>query len=170
MSCIDTWKNRNMRLALAVIVVGTCGTLGCAGNSGISSPAAPTTSQTLTGVWVGTTSDSSGSMMGAGLTPGMMSSVQWTITESGNTFSGTMKFPGYSGMMETPMAITGTIIGHTGTFTMTMPTGSMMVNCTATASGTFGMDDMMTHMQGTYSGMNSCSGAFDQGHMSFHRS
>jgi hypothetical protein len=159
----------NMRLMLALIVVGAFATVGCAGNSDTSSPTQPTAVQTVTGTWVGTTTDSSGSMMGAGLTPAMMNSAQWTITQSGSMFSGTMKFPGYTGMMGTPMTITGTMTGHTGTFTMTMPAGSMMGSCSATASGTFDVDDMITQMHGTYSGMNSCSGAFDQGQMSFHR-
>lgn len=55
--------------------------------------------------------------------------------------------------------------GTTGTFTMTMPAGSMNVgNCSAT--GTFDMDDMMTQLHATYNAMNSCSGAFDHGQMS----
>jgi len=68
------------------------------------------------------------------------------------------------------MTVSGTMSGHSGTFTMTMPSGSMMMaGCTAGASGTFDMDDLMTQMHGTYSGTNSCTGAFDHGQMSFHR-
>ena len=68
------------------------------------------------------------------------------------------------------MIVNGTMNGHSGTFTMTIPSGSMMMaGCTATASGTFDMDDMMTQFQGTYAGMNNCAGAFDHGQMSMHR-
>ena len=97
----------------------------------------------------------------------MMSSTQWAVTQNGGTFSGTMQFPGYMGMAGTTMTVNGTMTGHSGTFTMTMPSGSMMLaGCTASASGTFDMDDMMTQFHGTYSGMNSCSGVFNNGQMS----
>jgi hypothetical protein len=99
----------------------------------------------------------------------MMNNAQWTIVQGGGTFSGTMRFPGYTGMMGTPMTVTGTVTGHSGTFMMTLPSGSMMAACSATASGTFDMDDLMTQMHGTYTGTNSCSGPFDHGQMSLHR-
>lgn len=120
----------------------------------------------MTGARVGTSSDSSGSMMGAGVTTAMMNNTQWTVTQNGNGFTGTMQFPGYMGMGGTTMTVNGTMTGHAGTFTMTMPSGSMMTGCTATASGTFDMDDMMTQFHGTYSGSNSCSGMFTNGQMS----
>jgi hypothetical protein len=50
---------------------------------------------------------------------------------------------------------------------MTMQIGSMMSGaCTATATGTFDMDDRMTQLHAIYAGMNSCTGAFDRGDMS----
>jgi hypothetical protein len=107
-------------------------------------------------------------MMGAGLTTAMMNNTQWTVTQNGASFSGTMQFPGY--MMGGMMMVAGSVNGHAGTFTMTMPSGSMMMaGCTATASGTFDMDDMMTQMQGTYAGTNTCSGSFEHGQLSMHR-
>ena len=154
-----------MRSAVIAVLVAGLTTVACGGGS--SSPTGPS-GQTMAGSWVGSTSDSSGSMMGAGLTSVQMNSTQWMITQSGASFSGTIQFPGY--MMGRTMTVTGTMNGHTGTFTMTMPTGSMMMaGCTATASGTFDMDDSMTQMHGTYSGMNNCSGPFDHGQMSLHR-
>jgi hypothetical protein len=159
-----------MRLAVVIVLAAGVAAAACTGSSGTSSPAAPTASQTMTGTWVGTTVDSSGSMMGAGLTTAMMNNAQWTIVQSGRTFSGTMKFPGYTGMMGTQMTVTGTMGGYSGTFTMTMPSGSMMMaDCTAAASGTFEMDDMMAQMHGTYSGTNSCIGTFDHGQITMHR-
>jgi hypothetical protein len=106
-------------------------------------------------------------MMGAGLTTAMMNNTQWTVTQNGGAFTGTMQFPGYMGMAGTTMTVNGTMTGHSGTFTMTMPSGSMMMaGCTATASGTFDMDDMMTQFHGTYAGTNSCSGMFNNGQLS----
>lgn len=154
-----------MRLAVLAIVLAGFTTVACSGST--TSPTRPS-GQTMSGSWVGSTSDSSGSMMGAGLTSAQMNSAQWMVTQNGASFSGTMQFPGYR--MGGTMTVTGTMNGHTGTFTMTMPSGSMMMaGCSATASGSFDMDDMVTQMHGTYSGTNSCTGAFDHGQMSFHR-
>jgi hypothetical protein len=158
-----------MRVGTAILLAGTVAVAACGGTAASSMPTAPnsTTSATMTGAWVGTAFDSSGSMMGAGLTSAMMNNAHWSITQTGNTFSGTMQFSGYMGGT---MVVNGTMNGHSGTFTMTIPSGSMMMaGCTATASGTFDMDDMMTQFQGTYAGMNNCAGAFDHGQMSMHR-
>ena len=78
-----------------------------------------------------------------------------------------MQFPGYQGGT---MTVAGTMSGRTGSFTMTLPSGSMMASgCTATATGTFDVDDMMTQFRGIYTGTNSCSGPFGQGQMSMVR-
>ena len=153
-----------MNLRFTVILLAAAMTVACTGSS-TSSPTTPTTAATMTGAWLGTASDSTGSMMGAGLTSSMMANTAWTITQTGSTFTGTMQFPGYMGAA---MTVSGTMNGHSGTFTMTAPSGSMMTSntCTATATGTFDMDDMMTQFHGTYSGMNNCMGAFDHGQMS----
>jgi hypothetical protein len=154
-----------MRSTVIAIFVASFTTVACGG--GTTSPTSPS-GHTMSGSWLGSTSDSSGSMMGAGLTSAQMSNAQWTITQNGASFAGTMQFGGY--MMGGTMTVSGTMSGHSGTFTMTMPSGSMMMaGCTAGASGTFDMDDLMTQMHGTYSGTNSCTGAFDHGQMSFHR-
>ncbi len=41
--------------------------------------------------------------------------------------------------------------------------------CSAVANGTIDFDDLMTQMQGTYSGSNGCTGTFDHGQMSMTR-
>jgi hypothetical protein len=106
-------------------------------------------------------------MMGAGRTSAMMASTTWTVAQTGNAFNGTMQFPGRMGP---GMTVSGTINGHSGTFTMTMAAGSMMSGaCVATANGTFDMDDMMSSWSGTYTGANSCTGPFDHGVMSMRR-
>jgi hypothetical protein len=53
---------------------------------------------------------------------------------------------------------------------MSIPSGAMMMaNCTATASGTFDINEFMTQMHGTYAGSNTCTGPFNDGHMSVSR-
>ena len=150
---------RAMSFAIGLI------TAACAGTA--PSMTGPSATSTMTGSWVGTASDSTGSMMGAGLTVSMMNNTTWTVTQSGSSFSATMRFAGYMGG---PIAVSGVMNGHSGTFTMSMPSGSMMSgSCAATATGTFDMDDMMTEFRGTYSGMNTCNGAFDRGQVFMHR-
>ena len=161
-----------MRLLAAIAFVGALGAAACGGSSSPVSPSTPsapspptaTSGTTVTGTWLGSASDSTGTMMGAGMSPSMMGNMTWQITQTGNAFTGTMQFPGYTGGM---MTVSGTINGHTATFTMTIPGGGMMSGtCTAVANGTFDMDDLMTQMHGTYSGSNTCTGMFNGGQMS----
>ena len=154
-----------MRLLTAVGLVATLSAAACGGSS--SMPASPSALTTMAGTWFGSVSDSTGSMMGAGMSGAMMGSMTWQVTQTGNTFSGTMQFPGYQGGT---MMVSGSLNGKTGTLTMTMPMGSTMTGgCSATGTGTFDMDDTMTQMHGTYVGTNSCSGPFDHGQISLVR-
>jgi hypothetical protein len=101
-------------------------------------------------------------MMGSGMSGATAGATTWQLTQSGAAFSGTMRVAGSGAMM-----VNGTMNGKTGSFTMTMPMGSMMSSgCTSTASGTFDMDDKMTQLHGTYAGTNSCGGPFDHGQIS----
>ncbi len=151
-----------MRFLAAVGFVAALTATACGGST--SSPTSPGVSTSMTGTWLGSSADSTGSMMGAGLSASMMGNTTWNITQTGSAFSGTMQFPGYQGGT---MAVSGIMTGNTGTFTMTIPAGSMMTGgCSATATGTFDMDDMRTQMHGTYTGTNSCSGPFNSGQMS----
>ncbi len=154
-----------MQFWKTIVLLAALLSAACASGSG--TPTSPSVRGTMTGTWVGTASDSTGSMMGAGLTSAMVASTTWTLTQTGNAFNGTMQFPGHMGG---GMTVSGTINGHSGTFTMTMAVGSMMSGaCVATANGTFDMDDMMSSWSGAYSGTNSCTGPFDHGVMSMHR-
>jgi hypothetical protein len=162
-----------MRTALLMtpLLVGSLAAAACGGSTpGTGSavnPTAPSQSRTLTGVWVGASADSSGSMMGAGLSAAMMDGMSWQIAQTGNTFSGSVRFNGYPG---SPMTVTGSLNGRTGTFTVTLPAGSMMMaGCTATASGSFDMDDVMDQIHGDYSGSNTCTGPFDKGQLTLTR-
>lgn len=158
-----------MRMHFFAAIAVAAVSVACVGNgstsTGMMTPATaptPTASSTLNGTWTGAASDSTGTMMGAGLLPPMMGNMTWEITQTGNTFAGVMRFAGYSGTG----TMSGTISGKTITFTMTMPSGSMMTaTCAAAANGTIDMDDLMTLMHGSYSGLNSCSGSFDHGQM-----
>ena len=151
-----------MRFLAALGFVAALTATACGGST--SSPTNPGVSASMTGTWLGSSSDSTGSMMGAGLSASMMGNTTWNITQTGSTFSGTMQFLGYRGGT---MTVSGVMTGNTGTFTMTMPAGSMMTgSCSATSTGTFDMDDMRTQMHGSYTGTNSCSGPFNSGQMS----
>ena len=161
-------------LVRAIVTLSTLLTLlvvpACGGNS--ATPVAPSPpASAITGTWVGTAADSSGSMMGAGMSSSAAAAMTWQLTQNGTAFSGTVQFPGYGAMgMSVSMSVSGTITGKTATFTMTMPAGSMMSGaCSATATGSFDMDDLMDQMHGTYSGANTCSGPFNQGQMSMTR-
>jgi hypothetical protein len=150
-----------MRYLGVLAIASAVAVAGCGGGM-MTSPAKPTPAATITGTWVGSASDSSGTMMGSGTS---MGGATWSLSQTGSTFSGTMSMGG-----RTTGTMSGTLTGHTGTYTMTMSPGSMMTaGCSATATGTFDMDDMMTEFRGTYSGTNSCTGAFDHGDLAMHR-
>lgn len=154
-------------LSSSLLALAACGAQSPTATNPVG-PSPTSQSASLSGTWIGSVSDSSGSMMGAGMSPAMMGQMTWQITQTGNTFTGTMQFRGYPG--HGTMKVSGTINGPTATFTMTMPSGAMMMtNCTATASGTFDINEFMTQMHGTYTGSNTCTGPFNNGHMSVSR-
>jgi hypothetical protein len=149
-----------MRWLVSAALVAAVGAAGCGSSS--STPAPTPSATMMSGTWVGSASDSSGTMMGGGVSASMMGGTTWSITQTGNNFSGTMHVGGHDGGT---MVVSGTMTGRTGTFTMTMPAGSMMMSrCSATATGTFDIDDMM-QFHGTYAGTNTCTGPFGQGQM-----
>ena len=159
-----------MRSLLGVTLLTALASAAC--GSGSMMPSSPSmlggsiANSAISGTWAGATQDSTGTMMGAGLSASMMVNMTWQITQTGNTFAGVMQFAGHGGSG----TVSGTINGKTATFTMTMPSGSMMTAaCTATGTGTFDMDDFMTQMRGTYSGSNTCAGPFDRGQMAMTR-
>jgi threonine dehydrogenase-like Zn-dependent dehydrogenase len=98
-----------------------------------------------------------------------MSTMTWNVTQTGTSFNGTVQFAGYQGGT---MRVTGDVMDHSATFTLSMPMGSMPMMgsaCAATATGTIDMDDMVARMQGTYAGTNTCTGPFDRGQLSMTR-
>lgn len=151
------------RWILVLCTVVGASAIACSHSSTMSSPSSMAT---MTGNWVGAASDSSGSMMGSGVSGAISGATTWQLTQNGSAFSGTMRLAGWG----SAMMVSGTMNGKSGTFTMTMPMESMMTSrCMSTAVGTFDMDDTMTQMHGTYAGTNSCGGAFDRGQMSMVR-
>ena len=101
-------------LSSSLLALAACG----AQSPTATNPVGPSpTSQlaSLSGTWIGSVSDSSGSMMGAGMSPGMMGRMTWQITQTGNTFTGTMQFRGYPS--HGTMRVSGTIDGPTATIT-----------------------------------------------------
>ncbi len=163
-----------MRPSIAIAAACALTAVACAGGSS-SMPVSPSstpvttaapTASSVSGTWVGTASDSSGTMMGSGMTSSMRSNMTWQITQSGNAFTGTMQFQGFSAGM---MTVSGIIDANTVTFTMTIPNGGMMASCSAVANGTLDLNAVMTQIHGTYSGSNTCTGMFTGGQMSMTR-
>ncbi len=61
----------------AIVLIAALIASACSGSRS-DSPTSPSVTTTMTGTWVGTASDSTGSMMGAGLT-GHMGSTTWVV-------------------------------------------------------------------------------------------
>ena len=110
--------------------------------------------------------------MGAGSMMGQtdMGTMTWQLTQNGSTVTGPMSFSGSGMQGRMPGSFLGTMSGDDMTFTMDMPTSSMMSSgCSSTATGTAHVDRTTMTMTGAYSGSNSCSGAFATGQMTMTR-
>ncbi len=153
-----------MKKVFAAVLL-TAFAAGCGNNSpmGLSG----TTPMSMTGTWAGSSSDSSNSM-GTGSMMGQagLGAMTWQLTQSGSMVTGSMSFSGMQG--GGPGFFSGTMSGDDMTVTMDLPMGSMMSSvCSARATGTARVSGMM--MTGTYSGSNSCTGSFMNGHMTMMR-
>lgn len=169
---------RDMNRLLAVILILASSAAACGGASQ-ATPTAPTpansattpsgTSAAVTGVWTGTASDTSGSMMTGGLMgQSGMGSPTWTLAQTGSTVTGSISFSGMMG--QKAGTFTGTMSGEDMTFMMDLPMGSMMSSgCTATAAGTAHLNGTTMVMTVTYGGSNSCTGPFANGQMTMTR-
>ena len=158
-----------MKKAFAVVLL-TLFAAACDGNSS-TAPSGAMASESVAGTWAGIGTDSSSSM-GAGSMMGAidMGTMTWQLTQTGSTVTGPMSFSG-SGM---PGRMAGSFLGTMSdddmTFTMDMPTNSMMSpGCSSRATGTAHVNRTMMTMTGTYSGSNSCSGVFANGQMTMTR-
>ncbi len=156
-----------MKKSLAVLALVAL-SVACGSNSQMM-PTGPSGTTAMSGTWSGSASDSSSSM-GAGSMMGQAGAGTMTspLTQNGAAVTGTMTFSGMQGRM--PGTFTGTMSGDDMTFTMDMPDSSMMSSgCSARATGTAHVDASRTTMTGTYSGSNSCTGAFTGGQMTMVR-
>jgi len=136
---------------------------------GSNSPTGPSgmTSASMAGTWAGSSSDSSNSM-GTGSMMGQagLGAMTWQLTQSGSTVTGSMSFSGMQGGRAG--SFSGTMSGEVMTLVMDLPSGSMMSSgCSARATGTAHVTG--TTMTGSYTGSNSCTGAFTNGQMTMTR-
>lgn len=142
----------------------------CGGDAAMS-PSAPTASASLAGAWIGIASDSSSSI-GAGSMMGQadMGTMTWQLTENGSIETGPMSFSGSGMQGRTPGTFLGTMTGDDMTFAMDMPSNTMMsTGCSSRATGTAHVNRTTMTMTGTYTGSNSCSGAYTSGQMTMTR-
>lgn len=142
----------------------------CGGNASMS-PSGPTASTSMAGAWTGIASDSSSSM-GAGSMMGQadMGTMTWQLSENGSIETGSMTFSGSGMQGRTPGIFLGTMSGDDMTFAMDMPANSMMsTGCSSRATGIAHVNRTTMTMTGTYSGSNSCSGAYTGGQMTMNR-
>jgi hypothetical protein len=110
--------------------------------------------------------------MGAGSMMGQtdMGTMTWQLTQNGSTVTGPMSFAGAGMQGRMPGSFLGTMSGDDMTFTMDMPSSSMMSSgCSSRATGTAHVNRTTMTMTGTYSGSNSCSGAYTNGQLTMTR-
>jgi len=121
---------------------------GCGGDS---SPTEPQ-NLSLSGIWSGTASDSSGA-----------GTFIWRLTQTDNNISGSVTIITPLGSVACNGTISGTLSDATLTFTMDISNCSAPYSgCSITASGTATVINDTT-IDGTYSGFNSCTGSFTDG-------
>ena len=141
------WRLRSLVLLMAAMSVLN----GCGGGSSPASPSAPSAPIDLAGMWAGSASDSSG--------PGLMS---WQLTQSGGSFSGTAVVSDPAGARVAQGTVSGTLSGSALQFSIAVPAGGFNeAACTASVTGSGAAT--ATTITGTYSGTQSCSGAFTSG-------
>jgi hypothetical protein len=154
--------------ALGTTVFAVAVLTGCGG--GMMAATAPSSAApSFAGNWVGSLSESGGSMMGSrgmGSMMGgsMMGRATWSLSDDGSMVSGSMDLGPFGGTGR--MQMTGTKNGDRWDFTMTIPDGMMPeAACHSSAIGTCRVANNV--MTGTYTGTNSCAGAFGGGSMTF---
>ena len=158
-----------MKRVFAIVLL--TGFAAACGSNASMSPSGPTSPASMAGTWAGIGSDSSGSM-GAGSMMGQvdMGTMTWQLTENGSTVTGSMSFSGSGMQGRMPGSFLGTMSGDDMTFTMDMPTSSMMSSgCSSRATGTAHVNRTTMTMTGTYGGSNSCSGTYTNGQMTMNR-
>jgi hypothetical protein len=162
------WQHQGggMRVRVLGLLFIAAGMLaGCGGTGAPMATGSSPAMASFAGTWVGALSETGGSMMGSrgmGSMMGgpMMGRATWSLSEDGSQVNGYMDLGPFGGTGR--MQMTGTVSGDRWDFTMNVPDGMMPeTTCHSTASGTCRIANNV--MTGTYSGMNSCAGAFGGG-------
>lgn len=167
---MKSMRNKSWIMTKGLIIAVLFGLIAVATGCGEGSPTMPGSVTSVSGTWTGAASDSSTSMFGGGGMMGQaaMGSMTWQLTQTGSDVTGSMSFSGMPNMMRGTFS--GTMMGDEMTFTMHMPAGSMMSGtCSVEARGTAHMNPGTMTMTGSYGGMNSCTGAFNNGQMTMSR-
>jgi hypothetical protein len=124
------------------------------------SPAQPSAAALdLTGTWNGQASDSSG--------PGRMT---WLLTQSGASFSGSLRMTDTNTGLTGRGSITGTVSDMAIQFTLSVAAGGFdepNASCAVQATGSG--RTTTTEITATYAGANSCSGDFTAGELTLFR-
>jgi hypothetical protein len=150
-----------------VAVLLTLLLVGCGGSSNSSNMMSPSSTPVISGTWSGSMTEHGGTVMGSsymgGMMGGMMSGrMAWHLSQDGDRVTGSMDMSGFGGTGS--MTMTGTVSGSTANLRMTIPSGGMHESgCQSDAQCTLQIDGSGARMTGTYSGTNSCSGAFSGG-------
>ena len=156
---------RDMLRKSTMAVLLTLSFAACGGSSNMMSPSP--SRPIATGTWSGSMSETGGTVMGSsymgGQMAGMMSGrMAWHLSQDSDRVTGSMDMSGFGGTGL--MTMTGTGAGSSLNLSMTIPSGGMHEpGCTSDAQCTLLIDGNGTRMTGTYSGTNSCSGAFSGG-------
>ena len=122
----------------------------------------------IEGGGMGRLASDSSSSIGAGSMMGQadMRTMTWQLTGNVSVVTGPMSFSGSGIPGRTPASFVGTMSGDDMTFVMDMPSNSMMsTECSSRATGTARVNRTTMTIAGTYSGSNSCSGAYTSGQM-----
>ena len=125
---------------------------------GCSSSVSPTPSLDLTGTFVGSASDSTGS-----------ATLTLVLAQSGNSISGTAAGVSSQGL-QSRGTVSGTLAGTTLTFTLTVPVGGYstpLQTCSATVQGSAQVS--ASAIEGTYSGTHTCLGPVSNGQFALRR-
>lgn len=155
----------------AAAALAACGSDSSMGGMGGMPATGGNPAASFAGTWVGSLSEGGGTMMGSrsmGAMMGgpMMGHATWTLSDDGTTVTGSMDMSSFGGSGR--MQMTGTKSGDRWNFTMTIPAGMMSdASCSSSAVGTCLV--VAGAMTGTYSGTNSCTGAFSGGSLTMVR-
>jgi hypothetical protein len=116
---------------------------------------APSAAVNLTGTWTGSAVDSAGRV-----------DMVWQLTQSGSAVTGTVTAATNVGLPLYTGSVSGTLASDALRFTVTVPAGRIadMPDCTLDLSGSV-TDIQPNSMAGTYTGMQSCTGAVEAGRL-----